>query len=104
MKEDVGMGSSGSRQRRYSEEFKRDAVALWRRSGKSIAEAARELGVNDMSLGLWIKKSEGSAPLSEDESADRAEAARLRKRVKELEEEIEILKRFTRYWVKEEGK
>jgi hypothetical protein len=43
-------------------------------------------------------------PESEDDGADRAEADRLRKRVKELEEEIEILKRFTRYWVKEEGK
>jgi transposase len=48
MEEDVGMGSGGQRQRRYTEEFRRDAVALWRKSGKSIAEVARELGVNDM--------------------------------------------------------
>ena len=79
-------------------------MALWRRSGKSIAEVARELGVNDMSLGLWIKKSEGSEPMSEEERSDRAEAARLRKRVKELEEEVEILKRFTAYWVKDSGR
>ena len=98
------MGVGGSRQRRYSEEFRRDAVALWRKSGKSIAEVARELGVNDMSLGLWIKKSEGSAPMSDEERADRAEAARLRRRVKELEEEVEILKRFTAYWVKDSGR
>jgi transposase len=106
MEEDVGMGgrSGGSRQRRYSEEFKRDAVALWRRSGKSIAEVARELGVNDMSLGLWIKKSDDSSPMSEEEGADRAEAARLRKRIKELEEEVEILKRFTAYWVKDSSR
>jgi transposase len=106
MEEDVGMGSrsGGSRQRRYSEEFKRDAVALWRRSGKSIAEVARELGVNDMSLGLWIKKSDESLPMSEEEKADRAEAARLRRRVKELEEEVEILKRFTAYWVKDSSR
>ena len=98
------MGSGGPRQRRYSEEFKRDAVALWRKSGKSIAEVARELGVNDMSLGLWIKRSDGSAPLSDEERADRAEAARLRKRVRELEEEVEILKRFTAYWVRDSGR
>jgi transposase len=101
MEEDVGMGSGGRRQRRYSEEFKWDAVALWRRSGKSIAEVARELGVNDMSLGLWIKKIDEVSPLSEQERADRAEAARLRKRIKELEEEVDILKRFTAYWVKD---
>jgi transposase len=100
MEEDVGMGSGDPRQRRYTAEFKRDAVALWRRSGKSIAEVARELGVNDMSLGLWIKQSDKGSPMSEQDEADRAEAARLRKRVKELEEEVEILKKFTAYWVK----
>jgi transposase len=106
MEEDVGMGSrsGGSRQRRYAEEFKRDAVALWRRSGKSIAEVARELGVNDMSLGLWIKKSDDSSSMTEEQRADRAEAAQLRKRIKELEEEVEILKRFTAYWVKDSGR
>ena len=77
---------------------------MWRRSGKSIAEVARELGVNDMSLGLWIKKSDESSPMSEEEKADRAEAARLRKRVKELEEEVEILKRFTSYWVRDSSR
>jgi hypothetical protein len=42
--------------------------------------------------------------MSEQERGDRAEAARLRKRVKELEEEVEILKRFTAYWVKDSGR
>jgi transposase len=98
------MGSGGSRQRRYSAEFRRDAVALWRRSGKSIAEVARELGVNDMSLGLWIKRSDETSPVSEQDNADRVEAARLRKRIKELEEEVEILKRFTAYWVKDSSR
>ena len=36
---------------RYSEEFKRDAVALVRASGRPIAQIARELGVNDVTLG-----------------------------------------------------
>ena len=66
------MGSGGPRQRRYSEEFRRDAVALWRRSGRSIAEVARELGVNDMSLGLWIKKSDEASPMSEQDQAGRS--------------------------------
>jgi hypothetical protein len=35
--------------------------------------------------------------------AERKEAIGLRKRIKSLEEEIEILKRFTAYWVKEGG-
>jgi transposase len=39
--------------RRYSPEFKRDAVALLRSSGRSIAQVAKELGVSDMSLSTW---------------------------------------------------
>jgi hypothetical protein len=42
--------------------------------------------------------------MSDEERADRAEAARLRKRVKELEEEVEILKRLTAQWVKDSGR
>lgn len=50
----------------------------------------------------WVREWEKGAPAEQVESA--REEARLRKRIRELEEEIEILKRFTRYWVKEEGK
>jgi transposase len=91
--------------RRYSPEFKRDAVALLRSSGRSIAQVAKELGVSDMSLSTWAREqakqmSPEEAELSE---AERLEAIALRKRIKELEQEIEILKRFTAYWVKEGG-
>ncbi|WP_405575279.1 transposase [Streptomyces sp. NBC_01167] len=40
------MGSKSNRSRRYTEEFKRDAVALVRASGKTVTEVARELGVS----------------------------------------------------------
>jgi transposase len=66
---------------------------------------AKELGVSDMSLSTWAREqakqmSPEEAELSE---AERLEAIALRKRIKELEQEIEILKRFTAYWVKEGG-
>ena len=44
------------------------------------------------------------AQLDDAEKAELEEQRRLRKRIKELEEEVEILKRFTAYWVKETGK
>lgn len=88
--------------RRYSEEFKRDAVALFRSSGRSLTQVAKELGISDMSLGAWVKEADGVAGQRDKETAK--EEARLRKRVKELEEEIEILKRFTKYWVREGDK
>ena len=91
--------------RRFSEEFKRDAVELVRTTGKPIAEVARDLGVGESSLGYWVtqdRKRRGehpdAAPVTVDE---REELKRLRKRVAELEMEREILKRATAFWVKE---
>ena len=92
--------------RRYSPEFKRDAVALYRSSGRSMAEVARELGVSDMSLATWVReaqKDQSSEEIAKQET-ERKEVAALRRRAKEREEEIEILKRFTAYWVKDGGR
>jgi len=90
---------------RYTPEFRRDAVALVRTSGKTISRVARELGVNDTTLGNWVRderrnaKSTGLPPGQED--ADMEENRRLRKRIAELEKEREILKRAVAFWVKE---
>jgi hypothetical protein len=43
------------------------------------------------------------APVAHRSACKLEEQRRLRKRIKELEEEVEILKRFTAYWVKETG-
>lgn len=90
--------------KRYSSEFKRDAVALLRSSGRPIAQVAKELGISDMTLASWARELEKDAATLAQEKADKQEEMRLRKRVKELEDEIEILKRFTAYWVKEGNK
>jgi transposase len=92
--------------RRYTPEFKRDAVALLKSSGRSIAQVAKELGVSDMSLSSWAREqAKNMDPMeAQQQEADRLEAIALRKRIKELEQEIEILKRFTAYWVKEGDK
>jgi len=39
--------------RKYSEEFKREAVQLMETSGKPVAEIARDLGMNDNNLYRW---------------------------------------------------
>lgn len=94
--------TKGANTRRYTEEFKRDAVALLTSSGKSIKQVATELGISDVTLGTWAKEERLRSAGADDEDAK--EAARLRKRIKELQDEIEILKRFTSYWVKEGGR
>ena len=91
--------------RRYSPEFKRDAVALLHSSGRAIAAVAKEIGVSDVTLAAWVKEQAAgnNTEAKAAAEAERKEAIELRKRIKELEQEIEILKRFTAYWVKEGG-
>jgi transposase len=94
--------------RRYSDEFKADAVRLLATSGRSIAEVARELGVTDTSLGGWARDAARKDTPEQRQAVEAAaweakEIARLRKRARDLEQEIEILKRFTAYWVRSEG-
>lgn len=85
---------------RYPEEFRREAVQLYRRSDRPRVEIARSLGISDGSLAAWVTEFEArdAGGLDEDE---RAELIRLRKRVAEVEEEKEILRKAAQYFAKE---
>jgi transposase len=92
-----------SKYRKFDEDFKQGAVALVFETGKPIAQVARELGVNDGTLGNWVAKARtvrdgGSQELSEPE---RAELARLRKENTELRMQRDVLKRSVALWVDE---
>ncbi|SFX76770.1 transposase (plasmid) [Streptomyces atratus] len=50
------MVSKSNRSRRYTEEFKRDAVALVRSSDKTVTEVARKIGVSAEGLRNWVKQ------------------------------------------------
>ena len=96
----------GQQRRQFSPEFKADAVALVRSTGRPIAAIAHELGIGESNLSYWLKKDEESRAVAdpgrfEAESAEARENAALRRRVAELEVEREILKRATAFWVKE---
>ena len=96
--------SKGATNKRYTPEFKRDAVALLRSSGRPITHVAKELGITDTSLGQWAREDAKTIQTDGWGEAEVEEARLLRKRIKGLEEEIAILKRFTVYWVKEQGR
>ena len=92
-----------AKQKRYSKEFRRQAAELVVCQGYSQAEAGRRLGVSANSIANWIRDLRKSGELREDEQtqAKAAESRALRKRIRELETENEILKKAAAYFAKE---
>jgi transposase len=90
---------------KFTPEFRREAVELCRSSGRSIAEVARSLGINDGTLGNWVKGDREARERAADPEAlsesEREELRRLRKQVAELEMDKEILRRAAAYFARE---
>ena len=89
--------------RKFDQDFKQGAVRIVRETGKPIAQVARELGINEGTLGNWCaqdrrQRGVSGGPLDEDE---RAELVRLRRENAELAMQRDVLKRSVALWVQE---
>lgn len=91
----------GAKQRRrFSPEFKAEAVRLVEHSGESLKAIARELGVYPSTLHGWVEaaRPEPREPLTEDE---RSELLRLRRDNRRLQMERDILKKATAFFARQ---
>lgn len=90
-------------QRPYPPEFRREAVRLLETSGRSIPQVAGELGVSGESLRNWLKQHQLDRGERDDglTSDEQEELRKLRRQVRELEQEREILKRAVTFFVRE---
>ena len=84
------------------EEFRGRAVELARRREKPIAEIARDLQISDTCLRKWMARADVDEGLREGLTSDeRRELVELRRRNRVLETELEILKRASAYFARE---
>ena len=89
--------------RRFTSEFKTEAVRLLEESGRPLQAVAEELGVHANQLRTWRNEhlAAGSAEALAQQKAEAAELARLRRENKRLEQENEILRRAAAFFARE---
>ena len=92
--------------RSFTPEFKAEAVALVRASGKSVHQVAKDLDLTETALREWVSRSKKGAPLvgkPDVSPSERAELDALRKEVRVLKMERDFLKRAAAFFAKENG-
>jgi transposase len=107
---DRSKGMTEQGYRTYTEEFKLEALALLKSSGKSAGQIERELGITPGLVSKWrdryqaVEKSSGEVSLEpSDLEAAKAEIKRLRRQLAEVEEEREILKKAVNIFSRKSG-
>lgn len=90
--------------RSFTDEFKRDAVAMVIDEGHRVIDVANRLGVGEGTLGNWVRQAR--IDLGERAgvtTSERVELVELRRDNARLRMERDLLKRATAFWVKESG-
>jgi transposase len=92
------------RRRRFSKEFKTAAVRLVLEEGRTMNSVAKDLGIDASVIGIWVKQARfdaGNGPAESMTTQEKEELVRLRKEIRVLKMEREILKKATVFFAKE---
>jgi transposase len=96
------MGRTKRPRRSFTKEFKAEVVELVRREGNTAASVARDLDLTETAVREWVKQADVDDGRRDGlTTAEREELARLRKEVRVLREERDILKRATAFFARE---
>ena len=93
-----------NRSKRYSPEFHQQLVEL-HRAGRRISELAREFGVSEWAITRWVKQADRDAGRGDGglTTAEREELVRLRREIRQLKIEREILAKATTWLCVQKG-
>jgi transposase len=85
----------GSARRKYTREYRAEAVELVINSDRPIAEVARDLGINEGTLGNWVNVARKNGTIKEKPASadERAELRELREENRRLKMERDFLKK-----------
>ena len=92
------------KRRAFTNEFKAETVRLIRESGKSIGVVARELGLTESAVRAWVRQAgidAGRGPAGALTTEEREELGRLRRELRTVRMERDILKKATAFFAKE---
>jgi len=108
MRQECSMAKRQVRRKRrsFTPEFKAEAVRLCKVGDRSVTEVASDLDLTETALREWVKRAEVDAAGASADTLttdERDELKELRKRVKRLEMEREILKKAAAFFAKENG-
>ena len=99
------MGTRTKKKRRhFTPEYKAEVVRLVRVGGKTAGQVARDLDLTETSVRAWVRQSEiddGKGPAGALTTAEREELTALKREVKTLRMERDILKKATAFFAKE---
>ena len=89
----------------YAPEFRAEAVRLVREGGRTPDQLARDLGCSGQTIRNWVRQADLDQGRREDglTTAEREELRRLRREVRVLQQEREILKKAAAFFAKEDG-
>ena len=92
------------KRRSFSDEYKAETVRLVRDSGKTVGAVARELGLTETALRRWVEQAKpggAETPVSVLTREEREELGQLRREVRTLRMERDILKKATAFFARE---